>query len=142
MRFASGNSVPVERSMITRDEYELLKGAVMGPKADTRRAITTPVTTSASRQQKARTRRANRKNTRALYAPFLFIRYSRIEELYVRIQRTRPCCFILQSLYSLAHSSIIRMGSSPALGTLIAAHCRMSNSGHLISVLVGFTSGF
>ena len=30
LRFASGNSVPVERSMITRDEYELLKGAVMG----------------------------------------------------------------------------------------------------------------
>lgn len=32
MRFASGNSVPVERSMITRDEYELLKEAVMGAK--------------------------------------------------------------------------------------------------------------
>ncbi len=30
LRFASGNPVPVERSMITRDEYELLKEAVMG----------------------------------------------------------------------------------------------------------------
>ena len=29
LRFASGNSVPVVYSMITRDEYELLKEAVM-----------------------------------------------------------------------------------------------------------------